>query len=270
MTTLQTEILALTSPDGTRLGVERVGHDPARPPLLAVHGGIGDRSRWTLLKDRVADRFTLYLLDRRGRGASTAEAAGPYALEREVEDVLAVIEAIGEPVRYLGHSYGALIGLEALAHTDAIDRALLYEPPFDTPGNVMVRAEVLDRIEAHIAAGDREAGLDVFYREVLGADPTPFKSLPMWPTRIAVAHTIVREGRIGLRYALDPGRFARVAAPVRILLGTESPPVFRAAALAAAAAVPGGEIVDLPGQGHTMIDADPAGFVRHVTDFLGD
>lgn len=266
MTTTQTEVIEVRSPDGTRLGVERAGTGPA---LVAVHGGIGDRSRWNLLKEHVADRFTLHLLDRRGRGASTREAQGPYALEREVEDVLAVIDAVGEPVRYLGHSYGALIGMEALRRSDRIDRALLYEPPFDTPGHTIIDGGLLDRIEAHIAAGDRDGGLEVFYREVLGADPTPFKDLPMWPIRIAIAHTIVREGRIGLTYRCVPERFAGVTTPTRILLGTESPAPFRGAAAAAAGAIASSEIVTLPGQGHTMIDADPEGFVRHVVDFLG-
>ncbi|HEX8083577.1 MAG TPA: alpha/beta hydrolase [Solirubrobacteraceae bacterium] len=265
MTTLQNGILEIVSADGTKLGVERAGDGP---PLLAVHGGIGDRSRWDLLKEHVADRFTLHLLDRRGRGASRDEATGPYALDREVEDVLAVIEAIGAPVRYLGHSYGALLGLEALTRTDAIERALLYEPPFDTPGNVMIAGDVLDRIDERIAAGDRDAALEVFYREVLGADPAPFKELPMWPVRIAIAHTIVREGRIGLEYVLDPARFEHVDTPTRILLGTESPAPFRAAAVAAAAAIASSEIVALDGQGHTMIDADPRGFVRQVVDFM--
>ena len=265
MTTLSPEILHIRSPDGTRLGVERVGHGP---PLLAVHGGIADRSRWNLLKERVADRFTLHLLDRRGRGDSTQESTEPYALGREVEDVLAVVEAIGDPVRYVGHSYGALIGLEVLAHTNAITRALLYEPPFETPGHAIISAETLDAISARIEAGDREGALETFYREVVGADPTPFKHLPMWPIRVAVVHTIEREGRIGLTYTMDPARFAKVATPVRILVGTESPPAFPAAAQVAVDALPNADIVLLEGQGHTMLDTDPAGFVAHMTDFL--
>jgi pimeloyl-ACP methyl ester carboxylesterase len=264
MTTAQ--LIEVPSPDGTLLGVERVGSGPA---LLAVHGGIGDRSRWDVLKERIADRYTLHLLDRRGRGASTCESREPYALEREVDDVLAVIDAIGEPVLYLGHSYGALIGLEALTRTDAIDRALLYEPPFDTPGHVMIEAATLDRISSRIAAGDREAALDVFYREVLGTDATPFKSLPMWPTRIRIVHTIEREGRVGLTYEHVPARFASVTAPTRILLGTGSPAPFAAAAVAAHDAIPGCELVLLDGQGHTMIDADPDGFVAEVEAFFG-
>ena len=266
MTTLAPELLEIRSPDGTRLGVERVGRGPA---LLAVHGGIADRTRWTLLKERVADRFTLYLLDRRGRGDSSREADGPYAIEREVEDVLAVVDAIGGPVRYVGHSYGALLGLEVLTRTDAIPRALLYEPPFDTPGNVIIAAATLDAISERLAAGDRDGALEVFYRRVVGADPAPFKDLPMWPTRVAVVHTIEREGRIGLTYRIEPERFANVRTPVRILVGTESPAAFPAAAEVAAAALPNAEIVVLEGQGHTMLDTDPAGFVAHLVDFLG-
>jgi pimeloyl-ACP methyl ester carboxylesterase len=159
--------------------------------------------------------------------------------------------------------------MEALTRTDAVSRALLYEPPFDTDGHTLIRAETLDAIEARIDAGDREGGLDVFYRDVLGTDSTPFKSLPMWPTRIAIAHTIVREGRIGLSYRCEPRRFEDVGAKVRILLGSESPAPFRAAAVAARGAIPRSEIVLLHGQGHTMIDADPDGFVAEVNAFLG-
>jgi len=265
MKTLGSTLMTITSRDGTRLGVERVGEGP---PLLAVHGGVADRTRWTLLKEHIADRFTLHLLDRRGRGDSTQESTEPYALDREVDDVLAVIEAIGEPVRYLGHSYGALLGLETLTRTSAISRALLYEPPFDTPGHVMAPADVLDRMEAQIDAGERERALEIFYREILHADPEPFKKLPMWPIRIAIVHTILREGRIGVAYTIDPARFTDVTTPVRLLVGTESPPAFPAAARAAADALPNAEIVLLEGQGHTMIDADPAGFVRQVVDFM--
>lgn len=265
MTTLSPELLHIRSPDGTRLGVERVGQGP---PLLAVHGGIADRSRWNLLKERVADRFTLHLLDRRGRGDSTQESTEPYALAREVEDVLAVVEAIDGPVSYVGHSYGALLGLEVLTQTDSISRALLYEPPFATPGNTIIPAATLDAISERLAADDREGALEVFYRQVVGADPTPFKDLPMWPIRVAVVHTIEREGRIGLTYTMDPARFAKVATPVRILVGTESPAAFPAAAQVAADALPNADIVLLEGQGHTMLDTDPAGFVAHLTGFL--
>jgi pimeloyl-ACP methyl ester carboxylesterase len=111
------QLVEVLSGDGTHLGVERLGEGP---PLLAVHGGTADRSRWAPVAQALSERFTLYLLDRRGRGASIKESSGPYALDREAEDVASVIEVIGEPVLYLGHSYGALIGMEALLITDQI------------------------------------------------------------------------------------------------------------------------------------------------------
>lgn len=259
------EVVTVTSADGTRLGVEIVGDGP---PILAVHGGTADRTRWAPLVPHLAERFTLHLLDRRGRGASTDESAEPYALEREADDVVAVCEAIGAPVRLLGHSYGGLIGMEALTRTDAIDRALLYEPAFDAEGRRIAPPASFDRLAERLRDDDREGALDVFYREIIGIDPTPLRAQPAWQARVAAVHTIEREGRIGLDYACEPERFADVRVPVRILAGTESPPAFGAAARAANAAIPGSELVWLDGQGHTMIDADTAGFARHVVDFL--
>ncbi len=99
-------------------------------------------------------------------------------------------------------------------------------------------------------------------------DPAPIRALPVWEARLAAVHTLEREGRIGLDYSCDPGRFASLQVPVRILMGQESPAVFRAAAAAAAAAIPACGLVELPGQGYTMIDADPEGFIGQVLDFF--
>jgi pimeloyl-ACP methyl ester carboxylesterase len=261
------DVIEVVSPDATRLAVERVGNGP---PLLAVHGSTADRSRWAPVRDALAEMFTLYLLDRRGRGGSTMESAAPYALKREAEDVAAAVERIGEPVRYLGHSYGALIGIEALTMTAGITRALLYEPPFDTPGHEVFPAALVDRFAALLATEDREGALDLFYREVVGIDPTPLRTLPIWQVRLAAVHTLEREVRIGLDYHIEPARFASLRVPVRLLVGSQSPPAFPAAAGAAAAAIPGAELVELPGHGHGMIDADPHGFVAQVEAFLAD
>ncbi len=260
-------LLRITSGDGTLLGMERLG---AGPPLLAVHGSTADRSRWAPVRDALAERFTLYLLDRRGRGASTDEASGPYALAREAEDVAAAVGAIGEPVLYLGHSYGALIGLEALLITDGIAKALLYEPPFDAGGHEVLPASFVDQLSELLRTGQREQALELFYRDVVDIDPAPLRSLPIWQARLAAVHTLEREVRIGIDYAPDPARFASLVVPVRLLVGSASPPVFAAGATAAVAAIPGAELVELPGQGHGMIDADPQGFVGHVTDFFSD
>jgi pimeloyl-ACP methyl ester carboxylesterase len=261
------ELVKVRSTDGTRLGVERLGEGPA---LLAVHGGTADRSRWAPITGALSERFTLYLLDRRGRGASADESQEPYALAREAEDVACVVASIGEPVLYLGHSYGALVGMEALLRTNAISRAILYEPPFDTPWYAILpeSGAFLDRFSAMLRRGDREQALELFYTDVICIDPSPIRALPVWEARLAAVHTLEREGRIGLAYTCDPKRFASIHVPVRVLMGSTSPNAFRAAAAAAAAAIPDSEIVELPGQGHTMIDADPQGFIEQVLDFF--
>lgn len=252
--------------DGSRIGVERCGGGPA---LLAVHGGTADRTRWAPVREALSDRFSLYMPDRRGRGASSDEAEGPYALRREAEDVIAVIESIGEPVRYLGHSYGAVIGLEVLTMSDQVERALLYEPPFDTPGNTVLPPGFIDDFADLLATGKRDEALELFYRDVVGIDPTPLRSLPIWQARLTAVHTLEREARIGLNYTPDDTAFSGLRVPVRLLYGSESPPAFPAAAAAAAAAIPGADLVELPGQGHGMIDADPVGFAERVVEFLG-
>ena len=107
------EVLSVVLADGTRIGCEVGG---AGLPLLLVHGSTADRSRWATVRDALAARFTLRVMDRRGRGLSVGEAPGPYALAREAEDVAAVLAAIGPDALVLGHSYGGTCVLAA-THT---------------------------------------------------------------------------------------------------------------------------------------------------------
>jgi pimeloyl-ACP methyl ester carboxylesterase len=259
------QVIEVASSDGTVVGVECLGSGPA---LLAVHGGTADRSRWAPVREALAELFTLHLLDRRGRGASTREAAGPYALEREVEDVTAVIEMIDAPTLYLGHSYGAIVGMEALARTGRIEKALLYEPPFDAGGYEVVPASFRGRFSALLRRGRREDALELFYSDVVGIDPAPMRPLPVWQARLAAVHTLEREGEAAASYVPDVARLAAIRTPVRVLLGCESPPAFKAAAAATADAIPGAELVEVAGQGHGMIDADPDRFVSLVAEFF--
>ena len=258
-------VTEVTSADGTVLGVETLGAGPA---LLAVHGGTADRSRWAPVKEALAESFTLHLLDRRGRGTSTRESGRPYAIELEADDVIAVAEVLDSPLFYLGHSYGALVGLVALPRLGSVTKALLYEPPFDTPGLEMVPSAFRQHFSDLLTAGKREEALELFYRQVINVDPAPIRDLPIWQVRIAAVHTLEREGDAVAQFALDRDALAGVQAEVRILSGTDSPRPFAAAVAAAAAALPNVDIVALPGQGHAMIDADPAGFVAHVKDFF--
>ena len=114
----------VVSADGTPIAVWRSGEGP---PLVLVHGAAADHSRWAPVLPALEERFTVLAIDRRGRGRSGD--ADDYALEREFEDVAAVVEWAGEAVNVLGHSHGGVCALEAALLTDRIGKLVLYEPP---------------------------------------------------------------------------------------------------------------------------------------------
>src|SRR5262245_25110526 len=144
----------VTSADGTRIAWSSAG---AGAPLVLVHGTTSDRTIWMMVLAALAARSRVVTYDRRGRGESGDAPA--YALEREAEDLAAVVAAVGEPVRLLGHSYGALVSLAALPLLAArVERLVLYEPPYAVP----VRPDDLARLNAQLAAGDREGILTTF------------------------------------------------------------------------------------------------------------
>jgi pimeloyl-ACP methyl ester carboxylesterase len=116
---------SVSSPDGTVIGFETLG---AGPPMVLVHGTGADHARWTAVREQLAERYRLHLVDRRGRGLSRDEAPG-YAIRREGEDIAAVAEAAGGDVYLVAHSYGALCALEAVRKTDAVTRLVACEPP---------------------------------------------------------------------------------------------------------------------------------------------
>jgi len=216
----------VVSVDGTRIGFERLG---AGPPLVVVHGGTADRSRWAPVAPALAARRTVLLVDRRGRGASGENAQSDYSLGVEVDDLVAVVEAaadrFGTPVALLGHSFGALCALEALLRTDRIVRAVLYEPPFATPGLPVLRPGVLERMQRQLDAGDREAVLETMFIDVGGAGRATFELLrrsPAWPARIDAVPTLLREVREVDSYVFDPDRFSAITTPTSFLAGTES------------------------------------------------
>jgi pimeloyl-ACP methyl ester carboxylesterase len=122
-------IHTITSNDKTLISFQQSG---TGHPLLFVHGTSTDHNSWSQVSPRLEDHFSVYAMDRRGRGASGDSS--DYALLREVEDLVAVVEAIGAPVALVGHSFGGLLSLEAALLTDKITHLILYEPaiPLDS------------------------------------------------------------------------------------------------------------------------------------------
>lgn len=254
----------VTSKDGTIIRYQRSG---AGPPLLLVHGTTADHRRWSTILPQFEQRFTVYAMDRRGRGGSTD--APEYDVLREAEDVAAVLESIGEPALVLGHSYGAVCALEGALLTDNVCRMVLYEPPIPT-GLPMYAPGVPERMQALIDRSELEAALEVFMREVVRMPEHEFKSyrqLPMWNVRIQLAPTIPRELAIDRAYRFDPEKFADFRVPTLLLLGGDSPPLFRQATEAVDSALPNSTVVTLSGQQHIAMDTDPDQFVRRCCDF---
>lgn len=253
------------SADGTLIHADRVGEGPA---LVAVHGATADRSRWAGMIPLLSEQRTLYLMDRRGRGDSGDGER--YHLDREVEDVVALVESVGEPVILFGHSFGGLCAAEAVLRTDAVSALLLYEPALPIPGQPVAPPGLLDRMRERLAAGDRDGLLSMFMREAVHIDDATIDSLrptPLWAARIRAAHTIAREIDAVGSYQFEPERFAELPMPVRLLLGGESPPGLRAASEAMHAAVPHSDLVMLPGQGHIAMDTAPRMFADATLAF---
>jgi pimeloyl-ACP methyl ester carboxylesterase len=258
----------ITSADGTNVSWQTTG---SGPPLLLVHGTTADHRRWAGVSPQFEQHFTVHAIDRRGRGASTDDSRG-YDILREAEDVSDVIDAIGRPVDVLGHSYGAVCSLEAALLTDGVRKMVLYEPPIPT-GIPMYPPGLPDRMQEMIDDGELEAALELFFREVVKMpehELVEYRELPVWKQRIQLAPTIPREMAIDRNYSFDPERFADLRVPVLLMLGGDSPPIFRAAVETADGAVPNSMVVLLPGQQHIAMDTDPELFVGEVLDFLLD
>ena len=266
METTTPKMETVTSRDGTPIAYRRSGEGP---PLMLVHGTAADHSRWRPVLPALEERFTVYAIDRRGRGGS-GDAEG-YAMEREFEDIASVVDSIGEPVNLLGHSYGALSSLEAALLTRNVRKLVLYEPAIDVTGEGIFPPGVVDRMEAMLEAGDRDGVVSTTMREVAGLPPETveqLRSLPVWQARVAVAHTIPRELRANEAYGFNPERFGGLEVPTLLLLGGNSPASFEEAAKAVDEALPDSRIVVMPGQGHAAMDTATDLFTAEVLGFL--
>lgn len=253
------------STDGVILSAPRGG---SGPPLVLVHGTAADHGRWAPVLPALEAHFTVYALERRGRGASGDTS--DYRIELEFEDVRAVVDAVGEPVALLGHSHGAICALEAAVLTPNVRKLVLYEPPIAT-GPAPRPPSVVERLQALLAAGDRDGVVTAFFGETVGIPPAELERLrssPNWPARVAAAHTIPRELVADAAYRLDTARFAGLRVPALLLLGGESPPFFAAALALVTGALPSSRTVVLPGQRHTAMNGAPELFVREVVAFL--
>lgn len=255
------------SKDGTPIAYERTGKGPA---LVLVHGTSADHSRWAGLLPALNELFTVYAVDRRGRGGSGDSAN--YSIEREFEDVASVVNSIEGPVNLLGHSYGGICSLEAALLAPRLRRLILYEPPIPVGVPGVYPPEVIARIGAALSAGDRDRVVSTFLREIPRLPEQQveqLRSFPAWQGRLAAAHTIPRELTASNGgYTWRPERFKNLRTPTLLLLGGDSPAFFGAAIEALHGALPQNRLVILPGQQHAAMDSARDLFTREVVRFL--
>ncbi|HEX7738128.1 MAG TPA: alpha/beta fold hydrolase, partial [Marmoricola sp.] len=223
-----TDTLFATSADGTRIAYEARGTGPA---LVFVDGAMCQRAMGPSrpLAETLADRFTTICYDRRGRGESGA-GASDYSVEREVEDLDAVIAAAGGHAHVFSASSGAALALRAARAGSAIDRLVAYEVPYildDT--HDPVAADLVDRVRAMVGSGDHGGAVKAFLRAV-GA-PAPMVAVmplfPVWSKMKAVAHTLPYDLSFVAPFqrgeTLPEGEYAGVATPTLVIAGGKSP-----------------------------------------------
>ena len=244
-------------------------------PVVLVHGTTGDHTTFRVVEPMLAVSSPVHAVDRRGRGASGDTL--PYAIEREFEDVAAVAEALatdsGGPIDLVGHSYGGRASLGAALLTDAVRRVVCYEGAPTPPGESYHPSGIEDRLRAALAAGDNDAALAAFMREVVGM-PEPelaaYRANPVWPARAAAAGTILRELESEADDTASLDRLGAVRQPVLQILGGAGLPVFRAATEALDARLVDGRIAVIDGARHAAHHTHPEAFVAAVEAFLAD
>ena len=257
----------VSSRDGTPIAYWRSGDGP---PLVLVHGGTADHTTtWRSVRADLDRRFTTFAMDRRGRGGSGDSPA--YDLQREAEDVAAVVDSIGGPVSVLGHSLGGLVAIEACLLTPNLRRLIVYESVY-LRGADNYAPGLIDRLEAMLAAGDVEGMLVAVFRELVGMPPDDIELLraqeDAWAVRLSNAPTLPRELRADSSYEFEPERFANMRTPVLFLVGGDSPHRELENARRIAAALPDARVAVLPGQQHVAMHTAPVLFVREIVRFL--
>ena len=237
----------VSSADGTLIAYDQYG---AGPPIVLVHGMTGSRSTsFVGLRPRLQDDLTVVPMDRRGRGGS---GDGPdYAIEREFEDVLAVVNTLGAPVLLFGHSFGAVCALGAATQSDKVDGLILYEPWIAVEDESLYTPAQLEQFDKFLAADDREGLTMMLLSEIVGILPRDMEQLmaaPSWNERLAVAHTIPREARAEETYRLPADQAGKLTIPVLLLLGGDSQPDAKRVNTMLEEALPNARTVVMQGQ----------------------
>jgi pimeloyl-ACP methyl ester carboxylesterase len=251
-------------------GVEIVGAAQGEGSALAfVYGAMMEQVGWERLLPHLQLGHTLYTYDRRGRGESGDAPA--YAVKREVDDLIAFVESMPQPRDLFGHSSGALLALYAVERGLRVRRLVLYEPPLAYMRQPRLRSDLPGELDALIARGERDAALDLFFREGMDQLAEAVQRLcdgPRWQDQLRYVQTGAYDVRITSTYVLRPERLAQIDVPVLFLYGSESPGWMRQGVEAFAQTMPRSRLEVLRGQGHNAQFTAPEVLATAINAFL--
>ncbi|MDF5754496.1 alpha/beta hydrolase [Spongiactinospora sp. TRM90649] len=252
------------SADGTPIAYDRTGEGPA---VILIGGGPTNRSMEAPVAELVAGAgFTVYNYDRRGRGDSGDTE--PYAVERELEDLEALIAEAGGSAMVYGTSGGGILAIRAAAHGLAITKVALWEVPYILPGaRPAVPADYRDQQFALRGQGRYGDMLELFFlKAVLMPEEfvTGMKAGPFWEGMGATAPALAYDAELAGDFALPTEQLAALAVPALVIDGATIPWI-TAAAEAIAGALPDPRRHTLTGQPHNV---DPAAIAPVLAEFF--
>jgi pimeloyl-ACP methyl ester carboxylesterase len=267
------------SPDGVGLAVFQARPAGAavhggRPPLLLVHGATADHTTWRAVGPLFANSRRVFAIDRRGRGASGDSAE--YSIELEYADLAAVAETLAEEhgveaIDVVGHSYGGRCALGASLLTRAIRRAVAYDGAPVPPGVSYQPPGLVEQVRDALEGGAKEEALTTFLAGIVGmseAELDAYRANPVWPDRVAAAHTILREVEAEASPAASLDALGEVTIPVLLLLGSTSRSPFRIGTDALAATLPESQVAVIEGAAHAAHHTHAGAFAAVVEAFL--
>jgi pimeloyl-ACP methyl ester carboxylesterase len=255
-----------TSTDGTTIAYDRLGQGPA---VIMVDGALCARGSKQELAKILADGFTVYNYDRRGRGDSGDTR--PYGVAREIEDIAAMIEAAGGSASLYGHSSGACLAFEAAAQLgDRVTRLAMYEAPYnDAPGVREPWATYIAQLTEALAAGRNGDAVALFMGFIGTSDEhvAGMRQAPFWPALEAIAPTLAYDhtGILGPDLAVPAARAARVPTPTLVMYGGAGAPFMRETAETLSRALPDARLRGLDAQTH---DVNPDALAPLLADFF--
>jgi pimeloyl-ACP methyl ester carboxylesterase len=256
---------SVKSKDGTKIAFDRHG---AGAPLILVDGAMGSRAMGfgSELATLLGKDFTVYVYDRRGRNESTDTQ--PYAVEREIEDIEALIHDAGGSAFVYGISSGAALALEAASRLGGKVRGLaLYEAPYGSPAGGDGPDDYEPKLNRLLSQGKRGDAVELFMT-VVGVPPEMIAGMrqsPGWPGMEAIAPTLAYDARCMNGFKVPVERAARVTAPTLVMSGGASFDFMKPAALAIAGTIPNARYQELPGQRH---DVDAKVIAPVLADFF--